>query len=194
MGALSGLTIGGYVIGVLFGGMGCLIAAGIVRVVVRRFAPGKVWPRVAFWGVFGALFGWVLWALFVPPVNFEMEFVSPDGSSRLHLADITDGMTYDDLGWRLKARLDDAQTGNCLGEMMVRHWHSGFDDVEPVMPTPDNVRVSWSKNSRSVMIRFGWAYGILPEDDTATEHDDPKLLDRFPIKTPADAGPMPLCY
>lgn len=132
--------------------------------------------------------------MFFPPVNFEMEFVSPDGVSRLHLADITDGMTYDDLGWRLKARLDDARTGDCLGKMIVRHWHSGFDDMPPVMPTPDNVRVSWSKDSRSVLIRFGGAYGILPDDRSDMDRDDRKLIERFPIKTPANAGPMPSYY
>jgi hypothetical protein len=179
---LSGMTIYICVFVIVLGGLGCLLGALIVWGGVRKMTPKKWKSRTAFWGVFSVLFVWVLWTLFVPSVNFKMESISPDGGRKLILEDITGDLLYEEIGWRLKARLEDARTGHCLGKMIIRHWHSGFDDFPSDPPTPEDVRVRWSKDGRSALVEFGWFCGILPECTTPERSPyAPEIVERFQI-------------
>lgn len=195
MDKLSGLTILTCIIGVLFGGLGCALVGAIARHVVRWRAPGKRRERLVFWGVFASLFvafmAWLLCPFLAPPVNFEMEFMSPDGTQRLVLQDITHEWTYDDLGWQLRARLENASTGNHLGRMVISYCHSGFGSTSPMMLTPENVLVIWSKDGRSVLIGLAGVYGMLPEEIRVQDIDDYEIIRRFGADIPSEIGPTP---
>lgn len=179
---MCGMTILIYAMGIVFGGVGSLLGALIAKRVVCYVTPTKWKARTAFWGMFAVLFAWALWALFVPSVNFRIKSISPDGSRSLYLEDVTRELSYEEIGWRLKAHLEDTKTGRCLGRMVIRHWNTSFDDVPHTPPTPADVRVIWSKDGRSALVEFGWVCGILPEG-TSPERNPyaPEIIERFQI-------------
>ena len=178
---LSRMATGIYVVAICFGCLGSLLVAFMVKYVFGRFTSKKWKIRIAFWFTFAFLFVWIIWAILVPSVNFRTVSVSPDGNRRLLLEDIT-GWTYEEIGWRLKARLMDAQTNRCLKKMIIRFWHSGFDDVSQPPPKPGDVRIKWSKDNCSVMIEYGWVCGILPEGNQIDSYSyAPEIVERFLI-------------
>jgi len=160
---LSGMTIAIYVTGLIFGGVLSLAGALLASAVTHWVRPTWRHGRLIVCCTFTVLFGCVLWTLFRPVVNFRVTSLSPDGQTRLVAEDITRDIDYEERGWRLKARLEETATGRVLGQMVIKHWHSGFDDCPVPKPTPADVKVTWSPDGTSVLIDYGWAYGVLPE-------------------------------
>ncbi len=181
---LSGMAAGIYIVTISLGCLGSLLIALLVRYVIGQLTTLKKWKiQTVFLGTFVILFVWTVWMVLVPPVNFKKVYVSPDGNRCLLLEDITDYLIYEEIGWRLRARLMDVQTNRCLGEMIIHFWHSGFDDVPQPPPKPDDVRIRWSKDGRSAMIEYGWVCGILSERHQIDSYAYvPEIVERFQIQ------------
>ena len=194
MGQWSELLMTIVVIGLLLGMGSCGLLAWASAFVVGLLRPDTRRGPV-FWGAFPMLLvafcRWYSSPFLDPPVNFEAEFTSPDATQRVVMQDITHAWTYDELGWRVRAKLTDLVTGEPLGETILRYWHSGFDDGAAMMPTRENFQVIWSRRDDSVLIGLAGEYVILPDGAIVQNLSDPEITNRFGENIPEENGPTP---
>jgi hypothetical protein len=117
------------------------------------------------------LFGLLAWDTFGSSARWHLDILSPNSRMRLHLTDITSLQFYDDLGWRVRARLEDVQTGRTVKHATLSEWDGSFDDNDPVMPEPNDIETRWSLDGTSVFVRLGGTWWHLPGG--AKSRDEP---------------------
>ena len=126
----------------------------------------------------------------MPPVAHTVTSVSPNGEYRIVAEDITHDRTYDVYGWRLRVRMESAQTGRRIGQpAILRYHHSGMGG-DGQMPKPIDVRIRWNAASDSVLVAYGDSVALFPGGYTFPEGFT-GILKQFPDGIPPAVNDMP---